>query len=45
MSEALDMVEKLVASTTLTEPLPWPNSTLLEGDAVDAVAKVKRDHD
>jgi dihydrofolate reductase len=30
-----------VASTTLTEPLSWRNSTLLEGDAVDTVAKLK----
>lgn len=28
-------------STTLTEPLPWINSTLLAGDAADAVAKLK----
>jgi hypothetical protein len=26
-------VPKYVASTTLEEPLPWMNSTLLEGDA------------
>jgi len=29
-----------VASTTLHEPLEW-NATLLEGDVVDAVAKLK----
>src|SRR5207302_11033882 len=28
-------------STTLKEPLPWKNSTLLEGDAADAVARLK----
>jgi dihydrofolate reductase len=28
-------------STTLTEPLPWINSTLLAGDTADAVAKLK----
>jgi dihydrofolate reductase len=28
---------KYVASTTLAEPLPWPNSTLLHGDLADAV--------
>ena len=43
-TEALNNVEKFVASTTLTEPLPWQNSTLLKGDA-DAVAKLKKDHD
>lgn len=32
---------KYVASTTLTEPLPWPNSTLLHGDIADAVAALK----
>jgi dihydrofolate reductase len=32
---------KYVASTTLSEPLPWSNSTLLEGDAVRAVAELK----
>jgi dihydrofolate reductase len=38
-------VEKFVASTTLAEPLPWQNSTLLKGDADDAVAKLKKEHD
>jgi dihydrofolate reductase len=33
--------QKYVASTTLDEPLPWANSTLLKGDARDAVAKLK----
>jgi dihydrofolate reductase len=33
--------QKYVASTTLQEPLPWRNSTLLEGDAAEAVAKLK----
>jgi dihydrofolate reductase len=44
-TEALNNVEKFVASTTLTEPLPWQNSTLLKGDAADVVAKLKKDHD
>lgn len=43
-TEALNNVEKFVASTTLTEPLPWQNSTLLQGDAADAVAKLKQNH-
>jgi dihydrofolate reductase len=42
-TEVLNRSEKLVASTTLTEPLPWENSRLLEGDAVDAVAKLKQE--
>ncbi len=37
----LNATRKYVASTTLTEPLPWENSTLLKGDAVDAVAALK----
>ena len=37
----LDETRKYVASTTLREPLPWRNSTLLEGDAADAVARHK----
>jgi dihydrofolate reductase len=40
-TEALNRVQKYVASTTLTEPLPWQNSTLLKGDAADAVANLK----
>jgi dihydrofolate reductase len=32
---------KYVASTTLREPLPWQNSTLLAGDAVAAVRELK----
>jgi dihydrofolate reductase len=33
--------QKYVASRTLEEPLSWKNSTLLEGDAMDAVARLK----
>jgi dihydrofolate reductase len=43
-TEILNNVEKFVASTTLTEPLPWRNSTLLRGDAADAVADLKKTH-
>ena len=32
---------KCVASRTLREPLPWVNSQLLEGDAVEAVARLR----
>lgn len=42
---ALDAATKYVASTTLTEPLPWQNSVLLRGDAAAAVAELKRDTD
>ena len=41
-TEVLNQREKLVASRTLEEPLPWVNSTLLDGDAVDAVAALKQ---
>ena len=40
-TDVLDNIQKYVASTTLTEPLPWKNSTLLQGDAADAVARLK----
>ena len=41
-TEVLDNIQKYVASRTLSEPLPWKNSTLLEGDAADAVAGLKQ---
>ena len=37
----LNSSPKHVASTTLKEPLPWPNSTLLHGDIADAVGALK----
>lgn len=37
----LDATNKYVASSTLQEPLPWQNSTLLTGDAAEAVARLK----
>jgi dihydrofolate reductase len=40
--DALNMAPKYVASRTLREPLPWPSSTLLEGDVVHAVAELKK---
>jgi dihydrofolate reductase len=40
-TEVLNHTQKYVASTTLKEPLPWQNSTLLAGDAVEAVAALK----
>ena len=33
---------KYVASRSLSEPLPWENSVLLEGDAAEAVARLKQ---
>jgi dihydrofolate reductase len=37
----LNNVQKYVASTTLKTPLPWSNSTLLAGDAAEAVTALK----
>jgi dihydrofolate reductase len=34
-----------VVSTTLSEPLDWPDATLVSGDAVDVVARLKRESD
>lgn len=39
----LDRTPKYVASRTLREPLPWMNSTLLAGDAADAVLRLKEE--
>jgi dihydrofolate reductase len=46
-TEVLNRTQKYVASTTLEEPLPWENSTLLSGAVPDAVARLKEelDHD
>jgi dihydrofolate reductase len=40
-TDFLNNIQKYVASTTLDEPLPWRNSTLLKGDAAAAVAALK----
>jgi len=39
--DALNNAQKYVASTTLSEPLPWPNSTLLGPDVIAAVTELK----
>jgi len=44
-TEVLDRAPKHVASRTLTEPLPWTNSTLLQGDVPQAVAALKDQSD
>src|SRR6266516_7397123 len=41
----LNNTQKYVASTTLEEPLSWINSTLLKGDAAEAVARLKQQLD
>jgi len=44
-TDVLNRRQKYVASRTLAEPLPWQNSTLLKGDAIEAVANLKRESD
>ena len=34
-----------VVSSTLGEPLDWPNGTVVSGDAVDVVARLKEESD
>jgi dihydrofolate reductase len=40
-TDVLTKSQKYVASTTLEEPLPWANSTLLRGNAADEVDKLR----
>jgi dihydrofolate reductase len=39
--DALNSAQKYVVSNSLTDPLPWPNSTVLAGNVVDAVAELR----
>jgi dihydrofolate reductase len=43
IAEPLNSKPKYVASTTLSEPLEWHNSTLLKGDVAKAVAALKQE--
>lgn len=40
-TDVLNQTRKYVVSGTLTEPLPWANSTLVSGDMPAAVAQLK----
>jgi dihydrofolate reductase len=43
LAEPLNTKPKYVASRTLTEPLAWQNSTVLQGDVAEAVAALKQE--
>jgi dihydrofolate reductase len=43
LAEQLNRKPKHVATTTLTDPLAWHNSTVLNGDVADAIAALKND--
>src|SRR5262249_31719340 len=43
IAEPLNTKPKYVASTTLTEPLGWHNSMLLQGDIEEALAALQRE--
>ena len=43
IAEPLNTKPKYVVSTTLTEPLEWQKSTLLQGEAAKAVAALKQE--
>src|SRR5947209_2024985 len=40
-TDALARFSKVVFSTTLSEPLAWPNTQLIAGDAVEAIRELK----
>ncbi len=44
-TQVLNNSQKYVVSTTLEDPLPWQNSTLLKGDAAVTVAQLKKQRD
>jgi dihydrofolate reductase len=45
IAEPLNTKPKYVASTTLSEPLEWQNSTVLQGDIAEAVPALKQEDD
>jgi dihydrofolate reductase len=40
----LNHIPKYVVSTTLAEPLPWQNSTLIQNDPAQTLGKLKAEH-
>jgi dihydrofolate reductase len=43
IAEPLNTLPKYVATTTLSDPLGWQNSTVLKGDVAEAVAALKQE--
>ncbi len=43
VAQPLNTLPKYVATTTLSEPLDWQNSKVLQGDLADAVARLKQE--
>ena len=42
-AQPLNTLPKYVATTTLSEPLDWQNSKVLQGDLAEAVARLKQE--
>lgn len=40
-TESLNAAQKYVVSSTLTDPLGWPNTTIIDGDLHQSVARLK----
>lgn len=45
VNEALRKLPTTVVSSTLEDPLDWPNATVAKGDAVDVVTRLKAESD
>jgi dihydrofolate reductase len=43
ITEHLNRAQKYVVSGSLHEPLPWQNSTLVDGDPIEEVARLKKE--
>ena len=43
VAQPLNTLPKFVATTTLSGPLDWQNSTVLQGDVPEAVARLKQE--